>query len=242
MKLLGYSLVVLAALSAGCSSKLATPAANASTEASEPREIDQASDPTVLGADVEVAATATLDHDRRAVGDYVTFAFSGSYRKAPLKLTQRVTARSHSAITIDYGFQDAKRSDTLRVTFSTEPTSRGTVLSVLRVGADGTTTVATPADFELKMAETAAITDQNEALIDETTTQVKVGETQVPATRSRFKVKIGQKSATLETTTSEAFAWGDLGGKITTADGKVFYSAEIVDAGAAQGARAALEP
>lgn len=241
MKLLGHTLVALVALSVGCASR-PTPASAPSAAAADaaPHEVDQAlSDKDESSADV--AAVAPELSDARVVGDYVTFAFSGAYRKAPLKLTQRVVAKAADSITIDYTFAEAKKTETLRVAYSTGEKTRGDILDVTSIDAKGASKASTRAAFEAKMAETAAMTDQNEGLSDERAMTVKVGQADVAAKRSTFKVRIGQKAATLETTASEAFAWGDLGGKITTADGKVFFHAELVDAGGPASARASLE-
>ena len=49
------------------------------------------------------------------------------------------------------------------------------------------------------------------------------------------------RRATADYLAALAALCGDLGGKITTADGKVFFHAEIVDAGGPASARASLE-
>ncbi len=118
----------------------------------------------------------------------------------------------------------------------------GTITRVVRVGDDGGTEEISVAAFEARIGETAASTDQNEALLDERETKVNVGGEEIVATPSVYQVRLGDQSATLGTTASPDFVWGDLGGKITTADGAVFVSAELVDAGGAHGAQAILEP
>lgn len=241
MKLLGTTLVALIALSAGCASRPTAASAPSDVAEAAPHEVDQALADKHEGSAESVAAVSPELAEARVVGDYVTFAFSGAYRKNPLKLTQRVVAKTDGIITIDYVFSEAKKTDTLRVAYSTAEKNRGEILAVTTIDAKGAEKISNRAAFEAKMAETAAMTDQNEALIDESATTVKVGQADVPAKRSTYKVRIGQKAATLETTASEAFGWGDLGGKITTADGKVFFHAELVDAGGPASARASLE-
>ena len=240
MKLLGTTLVALVALSVGCASR-PTPASAPSDTADAPHEVDQALADKHDGSAVAAAEVAPEVSDARVVGDYVTFSFSGAYRKAPLKLTQRVVAKAADTITIDYTFAEAKKTETLRVAYSTAAKNRGDLIGVTVIDAKGAEKASNRAAFEAKMAETAAMTDQNEGLSDERALTVKVGQSDVPAKRSTYKVRIGQKAATLETTASDAFAWGDLGGKITTSDGKVFFHAELVDAGGPASARASLE-
>lgn len=237
MNVTGRFLLATVALAFGCAAPAVAPSASPRHDvASEPVEVDQATSDDHAAASAEAPKQAAAD--ARQVGDYVTFAFSGAYRKAPLKLTQRVVDRSDSTITIDYTFSEPKKTETLRVKTRA---GHGDLLEVVRVAADGSASPIAAGDFEARMAQTVAIADENEALIDESATTVRVGEAQVPAKRSTYKVRVGQKTGTLETTVSEAFAWGDLGGKITTSDGKTFFSAELVDAGGPAAARASLE-
>lgn len=236
----GHLLLASLALVAGCASQSLSPAAApapSEAPAAELVEVDQGS---ALEAQASPAAAgaATSARDQRQVGDYVTFAFSGAYRGAPLKLTQRVVDRGEGTITVDFTFTEAKKSETLRI--KSRP-DHGDVIEVTRVAKDGSTSKASVAEFEAKMAQTVAIADENESLIDETATTVRVGQSDIPATKSTYKVRVGQKAGTLETTVSEAFAWGDLGGRIVTSDGKTFFAAELVDAGGPAAARASLE-
>ncbi|MBK8941905.1 MAG: hypothetical protein IPM79_30960 [Polyangiaceae bacterium] len=245
MKLLGPAFTLsLAALLAGCATsshgvRAAADPADPSTEAAA-NDATTDSDAAIEapGVDVADAKSDATDADPRQVGDYVTFAFTGAYRKAPLKLTRRVVARSQGSITLDYAFTEGTKTDTLRAVLAAG--EGGEVLSVAHVQPDGSTKPATPGALEAKMAGTAAVADENEALLDERRTTMNVGEAEIGATRSTYKVRVGKKSATLETTTSEGFAWGDLGGKITTEDGVVFFQAQLVDAGGPSSARASL--
>lgn len=243
MKLIGTSLLASIVLMAGCASSALD--SSAAKDASDHEVADGDRDAPAdeaLTEETEVASdTAVDDADSRRVGDYVTYSFSGGYRKSPLRLTQTVVSRATDSITIDYAFTESNTTDTLRVTASTAKKSRGRIASVERVLADGKIADATAADFDAKMAGTAAIADENEALVDERNTTVRVGTADVTAKQSVYKVRLGKKSATLETMTSEGFAWGDLGGKITTSDGKIFFQAELVDAGGPSAARASLE-
>ena len=47
----------------------------------------------------------------------------------------------------------------------------------------------------------------------------------------RYRVRVGAHAAVMETVSSPQFAWGDLGGQITTLDGALLYKAEIIDVG-----------
>jgi hypothetical protein len=220
-------LALVSALAFGCAST--TPdskSADASRDAhDDAREVDQAAEEAAAAGAAEATLAAS---ERRAVGDYVTFAFSGNYRKSPLALTQRVIAKDNKTITVDYVFSDKKTKETLRVT---SRIGTGEIASVERIGDEGTATAADVAAFEARIAETVAVADENEALVGEEPATITVAGSEIKATRSVYKVRIGKKAATLKTLASDGFAWGDLGGEIVTADGKVFYKAELIDAG-----------
>ncbi len=230
------ALALLSALALACA---ATTTAPKSTESSDEghddaHEVDQAAEEVAS----HTAAGTDATGDTRAVGDYVTFTFSGSYRKTPLLLTQRVVDKDAASLTVDFVFSDQKSKETLRVTTS----HAGEILAVSRVGAGGETQPADRAAFEARIAETVAFADENEALVGEEPATLSVGGRDIEATRSTYRVRVGKKAATLQTIASASFAWGDLGGQIVTADGKVFYKAELVDAGGAGASTASLTP
>lgn len=221
--------LLAALLAAGCAAS--TPAPSTSAKKADKAAV----------AATEASSAEADSNERREVGDYVTFAFSGTYRKSPITLTQRVISRSDDSIEIEHTFVEGGTSETMRTTTSIAGETAGAITRVVRVGDDGGTEALSVAQFEARIGETAATTDQNEALLDERETKVTVGGDEIVATTSVYQVKLGDESATLETTASPDFVWGDLGGKITTADGAVFFSAELVEAGGAHGAQAMLE-
>ena len=229
------------ALIAGCAAPAATSGNTGSKTAKSKtaRVVDRAYN-QAEAIDESTPASTTLapvvTTESRQPGDWVTFAFSGSYRKAELTLVQRVLAKEEGAITIEYAFTEGKKVETFRVT--TRETT-GEFLRALSVAKDGTTEPTDQEAFETKLATTVAMADENDALVDETEIAVKVGNVDVPATKSTFAVKIDGKKATLETITSRAFAWGDLGGKLVANDGKVIFQVVLVDAGSSAGARTA---
>ncbi len=219
------SLALASSLAVACSSASTatkTAADEATPNHEDAREVDQAT------AESAAEETATASADRRQVGDYVTFTFSGSYRKTPLALTQRVVDKTATTIVVEYVFADKKSKDTLRVTTDLKTHD---VVAVARVATDGTAAEVDRAAFETKMAETVAVADENEALVTEEPAKLNVAGSEIDATRAIYKVRIGKKAATLKTLASDSFAWGDLGGEIVTADGKLFYKAELIDAG-----------
>src|SRR5688572_7219320 len=144
-------LALVSALAFGCAaSTTATKSADDTRDGHDgAREVDQAGEE----AAAEAAASAAASTERREVGDFVTLAFSGRYRKTPLALTQRVVAKDAKTITVEYVFSDKKNKETLRVTTRT---ATGEIASVERVGEGGATTAADAAAFEARIAETVA--------------------------------------------------------------------------------------
>src|ERR1700689_4664136 len=51
----------------------------------------------------------------RAPGDFVVYRFTGSFRKAPLTLTEKVVARSGAVLTIDFAATEGHATQELRV-------------------------------------------------------------------------------------------------------------------------------
>ena len=107
---------------------------------------------------------ATLDSgDARAPGDFVVYRFSGSFRKAPITLTQRVVARKGQVLTVDVAAESGEQKRELRVTLDIAP-GKSEVLSVARLEG-GVESPASPAAYDDLLAETTLAADQNEGLL-----------------------------------------------------------------------------
>ncbi|HVY46701.1 MAG TPA: hypothetical protein VHB21_12520 [Minicystis sp.] len=214
--------------------------ATASCRASMPAETTTAATPHAAHAAAAAAAPKTaaaehasagdLDADARKPGDFVIYRVSGSFRKAPLTLTERVVARQGDTITVDVTSDDGTTKRELRVRLSDAKQHRNEVLSVARLdhGAETPTTVDA---YEALLAGTTLSADDNVAVLGSEDVKVPVGKDTIDARRTSFRVRVGKKHGTLRTLASDAFTWGDLGGEITTDAGKTLYKAEIVDAG-----------
>lgn len=192
-------------------------------------------------ADVAVdadALSAAPAAQARQPGDFVVYRFSGAFRKTPLTLTEKVVAREGAVVTIDLTLKDGDASEALRVKIDEASPSRQEILSVARLEG-GVEKPATVAAYEALMSRTTLTADQNEALVGTEDVTVDVGGAQVPAKRTTYKVRVGKQQATLSTLESAVFVWGDVGGEIIGARGKVLYKAEVVEAGRDGAAQAA---
>jgi len=165
----------------------------------------------------------------RMPGDFVVYRFSGSFHKKAMTLAERVVDRKGSVLTIDLLATQDGALDALRVRVDdASPTHE--VLSVARL-SHGVEKPASMDAYEAFMARTALAADSNEAQLGSEEVSVEVGGSALTAKKTTYRVRIGKREATLSTIESPAFAWGDVGGEIVTAKGKVLYRAEVIDAG-----------
>lgn len=182
--------------------------------------------------------------DLRKPGDFVVHRFSGSFRKAPLRLTERVVAVEGTVMTVDVVLSaesgKGKPADDLarlRVVFDRTPGALREVAQVTRVVGDREEP-GTLEDYEKLMAETIVVPDRNDDVIGSEIATADVGGKAMDCKKTSYRVAIGKKSGVMSSCTADGFAWGDVGGEIKTDDGKVLYRAEIVDTGSAATATA----
>ncbi|APR82455.1 Hypothetical protein A7982_07804 [Minicystis rosea] len=219
----------------------AAPAPALAAKADAKAKEEKSDDAKAAAAKAEVGSEATPEapaHAARMPGDFVVYRFSGSFRKAPLTLSEKVVARNGSVVTIDLSLKDGDKKDELRVKIDESSPSRNEVVSVARLEG-GVEKAATLEAYEALMTRTTLSADQNEAVVGTEDVTVDIGGAAVPAKRTTYRVRVGKKQATLKTFESNTFAWGDVGGEITTTNGKVLYRAEVIEAGHGDAAKAA---
>lgn len=180
-----------------------------------------------LAAEVTPASPKQLT---QKPGDFVVYKFSGSYRKQPLTLTQRVVDVKGWTLVVEYTLKDDARKRTARVTFDKAPGAKREMVSILRIDGAKETTM-TPAELDALMAETVLAADENESTLGTESLTLAVGGKKLDCTKTSYRVVVGKKKATMSTVTSAAFTWGDVGGEIRGDDGKVLYRVEVLDAG-----------
>lgn len=235
MKPIALYALALSLCSFGCARAALVP--NTSAHASSP-SAPHASEQAEGDADDSSATSSATDDAKdeapsiaaRRAGDFVVYRFSGAFRKAPATLTERVFAREGDELVVDVTLDDGGAKRSLRVRMSDEAATRGEVTSVAKLD-HGKETKATLADYEALLASTTLAADANEASLGSETVEIDVAHEPVPATKTSYRVRVGASEATLSTLESAAFAWGDLGGEIRDASGKVLYRAEVFDAG-----------
>jgi hypothetical protein len=166
----------------------------------------------------------------RQAGDYVVFRFTGSYRDKPVTLTQRVIDRQGDVLVLDVMVDDGSAQKRLRLRMDDTPGGSGELLSVARLEG-GVQRPFGVAAFEKLMSEIVPSVDDNQGVIGSLPVRVSLGQSELDATRTSYRVRVGAHTATMHTVSATGFAWGDVGGEITTDKGKLIYKAEIVDIG-----------
>lgn len=176
------------------------------------------------------AYAAMSDANAREVGDFVVYRFSGSFRKEPTTLSEKVVAKKGDAILVDVVATTGKDREEIFVKMSDAPEKRNEVLGVSKM-ENGKLVAIENGAYEALLARSTLAADRNDATLETEDVTVDVGSKKVAAKRTTFAVRVGKKSATMHTLEADGFAWGDLGGDIVGKNGKAIYKAEIVDAG-----------
>ncbi len=236
-------LIVSAAWLAGCAGSTAqhadAPRASMPFTASAPVMPGKAGE---IDETYDAAKATPVAFDPRKVGDFVVFAFDGSYRNAPLTLTERVVARTHDTITVDNAFAEkGKPTETLRVTTSLARGHAGDVVHVEQKNEKGAFVEAKAAMFDTLMGMTVAAVDTNDEQVSRVPGKTTVGGTALDVEKTTYRVRIGQTKATMETFSNDQFVWGDVGGEIRSDAGAVVYSAKLIDMGSNASTVASLD-
>jgi hypothetical protein len=198
---------------------------------------------TVATTETPLATPAApkVEVARRQVGDFAIFRFAGSFRRAPLVLEERVIGREGTSIAIEMTLIEspgkAARRETLRFKLDERTGGRGEIFDVERIVA-GKAIPATVAEYEAFVGRTLLSADANEETLSTEDVDVEVAGRVVPARRTSYRVRIGDKAATMRVLqpVEDAFGqpvwpWGDLGGEIVSENGALLYRAELVEAG-----------
>ncbi len=181
------------------------------------------------------AANVRLPHGEEASamqmpGDFATYRISGSYREAPVTLTQRVLARRSGVLLLDLTIDDGGSTERLRLRVD-DGARRGELLSVAKVEGGVLRPYGVMA-YEQRMSELVPAADDNEGEIGKTGDVVQVsGVTPIRCIRTEYRVRMGAHHGVMSTLSAQGFPWDNLGGKMVADDGTVIYQAQLVELG-----------
>ena len=91
------------------------------------------------------------------------------------------------------------------------------------------------------MERTALAADANEGQLSSQQVSDTVGNTELKATKTSYRILLGESDATMSTLQSNSVAWGDVGGEIVDSMGTTLYKAEVLDMGNGQNAAVAID-
>jgi hypothetical protein len=180
----------------------------------------------VVAKKAEVPKKADEPSARR-VGDFAVHMISGSFRKQPALLTERVIGDEYGSWIIEYTIEDNEGANTLRVWMNQDSDQ---IVKVSRM-VDGAEKPGTIADYEALMASASVVPDTNDGLVANSSGTCTLGPAELDCETKSYKVWLGEREANLGVTQSAAVPGIDLSGEITAADGSVIYRSELVERG-----------
>jgi hypothetical protein len=165
--------------------------------------------------------------ESRKVGDFSVHRFSGSYQKAPLTLTEEVVGQEFGLWVIDYTFEEQAGTTKLRVRFNPRTES---VFSVAEL--DGVKETSAPISvYEQLIERTSFAADANDGMVASSHATCLVGPSELDCETKKYKVRVGDRAATLSLSRSAQVASGDVMGDITADDGTLIYRSELIEMG-----------
>ena len=216
------SLATFALLMSGCSLLGSTSATTPESPKAEAKQSAKAEKKAKATAEKVEAAAAKLRE--RRVGDLYVHRYSGTYRAAPVTLTEEVVDRQDQLLVIEYTLEESGHESKLRVNLDTRTQE---VVGVWQLAGDQ----AVPAevgDLEALLAKTTYTPDYNEGKVARKDATCLIVGKEHDCTTTRYHVYIGDEPATLEVTTSDAVPGRDVAGSIQDGDGVVLYEAELL--------------
>jgi hypothetical protein len=162
----------------------------------------------------------------RKLGDFHVYQYGGAFSKHPVTLTEQVVAQEGDVLVVDFVLEEGDAMSALRVRMRGDTD----VVAVSRITADGEV-AATTADYDALMQKTQFVPDSNDALVGTDHTACLIGEEQVECDITTYAVTYGNKQAKLTITRSPRVPGRDLGGDVVASDGKVLYSARLLERG-----------
>jgi hypothetical protein len=195
----------------------------------EQRAPQTASRPRTAPAKVAKVETpkATQTVRARRVGDFAVHMISGSFRKNPALLTERVIGEEYGAWVLEYRLEDTEGATSLRVWLDQDTDQIKRVSRLL----DGVEKPGTVADFDAMMASASVVPDTNDGLVANNSGTCMLGPAELDCETKSYKVMLGEREANLGVTQSAAVPGVDLAGEITAADGSIIYRSELVERG-----------
>jgi hypothetical protein len=187
------------------------------------KEVQEATEPALEHAEADAARTSSA---LRKVGDFHVYEYTGAFTKKKLTVTEQVIGKEDDLLVVDFVLEEGDDMSAIRVRMHAD----GEAVKVAKIGADGEEP-GTLADYDAFVKKTQFVPDTNDEVEGTEHTSCVVGNEQVECDVTTYKVMVGKKQATLSITRSESVPGRDIGGDVVTKDGKLLYSARLVERG-----------
>jgi hypothetical protein len=162
----------------------------------------------------------------RKLGDFHVYQYGGTFAKQPVTLTEQVVAREGDVLVVDFVLEEGDRMSAIRVRMKDD----NQVVAVARITAEGEVPTAL-AEYDALMQKTQFVPDSNDQALGTDHTSCLVGDEQVECDVTTYRVTYGSKQAKLTITRSSRVPGRDIGGDVVAENGKVLYSARLVERG-----------
>jgi hypothetical protein len=225
-----FSAVSFLTITAACAAPGTPPAETATAEVVAPERPVREAGPRVKASKRpttgKVASRRGRAPAKRKLGDFHVYQYSGSFAKDPVTLTEQVVAQEGDVLVVDFVLEESGKTKALRVRMK----DADEIVSVVKIGQDGEKP-GTLADYEALIRKTQLAPDTNDEMISSEKTACLVGDEQVECELTTYRVTFGDREARLTITRSAALPGRDIGGDVVTNDGKVLYSARLIERG-----------
>src|SRR6185503_16601643 len=131
----------------------------------------------------------------RAVGDYFVERFSGSFRRAPLTLTEEVVAAEGDLLVIDYRLEETGNPKVQHLRTRFNPSTGHTEKVSIMVGERELP--APLSAYDQMMEKTSFAADSNDEIIGSAKQTYLVGDREMDCETKDYKVSVGAAQTTL---------------------------------------------
>jgi hypothetical protein len=213
----GGAAVLLVTLASGCSMFAEAPPARTAAPRAKIAKSEKL--PPLEGTGAKAEAESL-----RHVGDVAVRRYSGSFRDAPITVTEEVVAQEGKLIVVDITIEQGDEKQMLRVRYDAR-SDRAVRVSHLEGQKELPGTLS---ELEDLMAEVSFAPDFNDGKVSSKNETCLVGPRELECELTKYKVYVGDQKATLAVSRSSELGQ-DVAGEVVAVDGTVIYRAELLD-------------
>src|SRR5690349_1078858 len=188
------TLAMASLLATGCARANLAPTAATPASALAEKPAAAAEEATAKDAPAPEGTTASEAETTgaRKAGDFIVYRFTGSFRKAPLTLTERVIERRGAMLTVEITADEGESKRQLRVKINEASAVKNDVVAVSLM-VNGEEKPAGIEAYEALLADTSLAADENQAVLGAEDAMLDVGGAPLPVRKTSYRVRVGKK-------------------------------------------------